>query len=296
MLNMNTVNCITLKPETKESTHKENIFSRNISSIFEVTIPIYYLSKLFGYAAFHLPKADANGCYRYEKCLKNRVYVTSVDLFIWTVCLVCYIALLYWNIVRNFHAGISSSSSLILDIGGKIILMLGLMMAILSTILNFIHRCKVIKILYELHEFDLCIGDAGLSVNHKRHFKWTLIVAYMTLLASFVGMFLTYFFIGELFKTIPLLCVSYMAQNASFTMLMNHMMLFLFAVKTRFQLLNEGFWYLYMERKQIFAFSFSNFLIFILISSFSNFLTFFGSNYFIFSFSQLLISLFFIIF
>lgn len=239
---MNAVNCITVKPGDKRLQRKGSIFTRHISSIFEVTIPIYYLSKLFGYAAFHLPKPDSNGIYRYEKCKNNRVYVTLVDLTIWTVCLAIYIALLYWNIMQNFHAGISSASSIILDTGGRLILMLGLIMAILSTLLNFFYRCNVVKILYEFHEFDLCIGEAGLGIDHKHQFKWTAIITHLTLCASFFGMFCTYFFVSNIFKSTPLLYVSYMAQNLSFSMLMNHMMLLLLAAKTRFQLLNEGFW------------------------------------------------------
>lgn len=233
-------------------TKKRKLFWQNINSFYDSVKPVYYLSKIFGYAAYQLPTCENN-------CEEN-IKVLPIDFGIFMISCVIYIFFLYWNISHGFN--VRRSTSLILDIGGQFVLVSGLIIGLISIIFEFMHRTKILKIFRKIYEFDQCLLETGCQMNHNYFFKLTLLIIYSGVGSGLIAIFGTYLILKNSFESNPLIYLGYTVQNLSFTILLTHFVQLLLAVKMRFSLLNKCLWYEY-NKKKFYKYIFYLFLVFL---------------------------------
>lgn len=118
------------------------------SSIYNCILPIFYLSKFFGFASFNLPARD--------KKLKTSI----LNYFIVLFCISAYTYILLFFDIHNYL--LSQSESLIFNVGGVIVILCSIVIAFISVIVGMIMRKKIHEI---LEIIDECDDKVDLSIS-----------------------------------------------------------------------------------------------------------------------------------
>lgn len=111
-----------------------------ISSIYNCISPIFYLSKIFGFAPFKLPSKDM------------KLETTILDYLIVFLCLSVYTFILISFVTHNYLK--SHSDSMIFNIGVIIVILIFLVIAFISVIIGMMMRNKMHEILKKIDDCD----------------------------------------------------------------------------------------------------------------------------------------------
>lgn len=120
-----------------------NFLWKNVSSINDSATPIYYFARLFGFAPWKIPRHNNN----------NKVSLNLMDIIILLTFFSIFVYLIYWNI-NIFSIITNHTKSLILDIGGQVVLVIGVIISVTAFSLNFLFRNRIWSVLQKIYEFD----------------------------------------------------------------------------------------------------------------------------------------------
>lgn len=112
----------------------------NNFSIYSCISPIFYFSKIFGFAPFKLPSKD------------KKSKTTILDYLIVLLCLSVYTFILICFVTHNYL--VSQSDSMIFNVGGIIVILMSIVIAFVSIIIGMIMRNKIHEILQIIDDCD----------------------------------------------------------------------------------------------------------------------------------------------
>lgn len=112
--------------------------------IFLMAYPVYLSSRIFGFLPCSVLYNRKNGA--------TKVIVTFVDAIWFIVSLALYTSAMIFNVIYNYHGVLTES--VIIIIGGRLLLLTGNLNAIFSILMDMYHRHEIWKIIRHCHEFD----------------------------------------------------------------------------------------------------------------------------------------------
>lgn len=112
--------------------------------IFLMSYPVYLSSRIFGFLPCTILYNRKTGA--------TKVVVTLIDAIWFIISLALYTSAIIFNVIYNYHAVLTDS--VILIIGGRLLLLTGNLNAIFSIIMDMHHRHEIWKIIKHCHEFD----------------------------------------------------------------------------------------------------------------------------------------------
>lgn len=200
----------------------------NNSSIYNCISPIFYLSKLFGFAPFILPSRD--------KKPKTSILDYLIVLFYlsaYTLILVCF--------VTNDYL-LSQSESIIFNVGGVIVILISIIIAFISVIVGMIMRNKIHEILEIIDDCDKMLMSMGAVFNYKYHLK----VIWAFTIVNLVVVFIAYYGSSQVLNRILymdlMLTAAYFIESIVYMIIMSQFFMLQAAIKIRFAALNKVFW------------------------------------------------------
>lgn len=120
------------------------LFKKEIESIFDYSKLYYWLGRFTGFAPYRIA-GDITDGFIETKFLDVIPVIT-------TLCIQFY--LLYVNFNYNLNVN-SHNTSFIVNIGNRLVLIIGLINLIFSTICNFLYRKRIWKIVFKIYTCDV---------------------------------------------------------------------------------------------------------------------------------------------
>lgn len=112
--------------------------------IFLIAYPVYLSSRIFGFLPCTILYNRKNG--------STKVVVTFIDALWFMISLTLYASAIIFNVIYNYHALLTES--IIIIIGGRLLLLTGNLNAIFCILMDMYHRHEIWKIIQNCHEFD----------------------------------------------------------------------------------------------------------------------------------------------
>lgn len=139
------------------NTSTEKCLKRNffyIKNFYDVLLPFYYLAKVFGYFAFTLlpTQSSSPNAGKHDKTAstKHQYRTATLDVILFIINVVINFGLLY---CERMMLQITTDTK-ILDIGPQLVLIYSTCITILSSILVFMMRRKVVSAIVKMHMVD----------------------------------------------------------------------------------------------------------------------------------------------
>lgn len=134
------------------------LFKMKIESIFDYSKYYYYMGRFTGFAPYRIAGDITDGVIETK--------FLDVIPVITTLCIQFY--LLYVNF--NYNLNVSSrNTSFIVNIGNRLVLIIGLINLIFSTICNFLYRKRIWKIMYKIHKCDVKVRAYRCPIKAHKH-------------------------------------------------------------------------------------------------------------------------------
>lgn len=233
-----------------------NIFKNRPNNIFLNILPIYYFSKVFGYAYFTLTCKDNE--------YKNATIPTSrYDYFRMFIFFIIQASILFVNV--TFDQNIHHTTSVIMELGSRVVLSCGVLNAMVSKICIFFAKGQIWTIVTKLHEVDLevyiklscCINvikigylylkllNLDYEINHKKQNKLLFGLIFVLILVFLLNYSVTCFLLSQVFDGAfaNFTYLGYYFVNLSYATMFGQFLILLLTVYSRFLAINECFKY-----------------------------------------------------
>lgn len=129
---------------SSSSSRKWNSFF-SVHSFYDVIMPFFYIAKVFGYFAFTIVRTNSR---------EKNIYRTDIlDVVLFVLNIAINIAFL-WTQIKFENVQPEATESLIVDIGARIVIIYSTCIAIVSSIIVFLFRRKIAKVIGQIHEVD----------------------------------------------------------------------------------------------------------------------------------------------
>lgn len=197
-------------------------------SIYDCISPVFYLSKIFGFAPFNLPSRG--------KKLKTSI----LDYLIISFCMSVYTFILISFVTHNYL--VSQSDSLIFNIGGLIVILVSIVIAFLSVIIGFTVRNKIYEIFQKINDCDEDLISMGAALKYGFHSKvvWGYVSAHIIILLMAYP-WSSQVLESRIFVDVTLV-TAYFCESFVYFILMTQFQMLQASVKIRFTALNNMFW------------------------------------------------------
>lgn len=126
--------------------------------IFLMAYPVYIASRIFGFLPCSVQYNRKNDA--------TKVVTTYFDIIWFIVSLAMYTSAIVFNLIYNYHALLTES--IIIIIGGRLLLLTGNLNAIFAIVMDFYHRDEIWKVIQHFHEFDKEVMGDRLFKNSYR--------------------------------------------------------------------------------------------------------------------------------
>lgn len=117
--------------------------------IFLMAYPVYLASRIFGFLPCTILYNRKNG--------SSKIVVTFTDVLWFIISLALYTSAMIFNMFYNYHALLTES--VIIIIGGRLLLLTGNLNAIFSILMDMYHRHEIWKIIQHCHQFDKEVSE-----------------------------------------------------------------------------------------------------------------------------------------
>lgn len=199
-------------------------------TIWDSVSPFHIIMKFFGYACFSIDGDITEG----------KIKCKFIDIFGLFLTVTIISGLIYLNYA--FNLSLISTSSNVINIGSRFVLLFGITNVLFSCLLMFFRREKVWSIFTRCHKFDEEMTALRMALDHKanlRKFILAAIFAFVLFLAmTIVSNYFLYFCFDAPISIY--LLVSYNTINGSMTTSLISTAVTLYAVYLRFNLINDA--------------------------------------------------------
>lgn len=220
---------------TSSQSHQKAFITSSPSSqksynIWNSVWPFHVVMKFCGYACFSIVGDIRDG----------KIQSKFSDIFTLITSLLITSALIYLNYAYNLS--LISTSSRVINIGSRFVLLFGISNVFFSSLLMFTRRHKVWSIYTRCHKFDDEMAILRLFLNHKKYFKKFIFIAIaaIVIFITMIGIS-NYFLYYCIDSSISIyLIVSYNTINGSMSVSLISTAFTLYAIYTRFNLINDA--------------------------------------------------------
>jgi 7tm Chemosensory receptor len=197
-------------------------------TIWNTVWPFHIVMKLFGYACFSI---DGN-------ITEGKIKCKFVDIFGLFIAIGVISGLIYLNYA--FNLSLILTSSRVINIGSRFVLLFGITNVLFSCLLMFFRRNKVWNIFTSCHKFDEEMAVLRILLDHKGHLrKFTFVAIGCFVLFVTMTVMSNYFLYYCIDPSISFFLIfSYNTINGSMSTSLISTAFTLYAIYQRFNLIN----------------------------------------------------------